>query len=165
MSFLETVSANRGLTLLVLGPLLLVILLATFSRVKKVSPVAWGWFGQVNSTRGVAIQGFDPVAYQAGRAAAGNAEWSTHFQGSRWHFSSPENLELFKKAPDRYAPQFGGFCAFAVSKGLTADSNPEVFAVEGGKTYLFDSEGVKADWSAGLGSGILAESRDKWSRR
>ena len=98
---------------------------------------AWGEEGPVYAPDGVAIHGYDPVAYFTEEAAvpgdpANAYEWS----GATWHFASRENLELFAQEPEKYAPQYGGYCAWAVSRGSTARIDPEQFVVEDGRLFL-----------------------------
>jgi len=159
-----TPTAGRVLILTSLTLLFLASLLLVFARVKQVSPISWGWFGQVYSTRDVAIQGFDPVAYSSGSAERGDERWSLEWNGATWHFANQENLRRFQGEPERFAPQFGGFCAFAVSKGFTAESNPSVFVVEEGETYLFNSDKVRDQWLAQATPALIDESRSRWSR-
>ena len=136
-----------------------------FVGTNKVSPVSWGWFGAVNQSKGIALDGFDPVSYHQGSTPArGSAEWSWNWRGVEWRFLSAANLSDFKSAPERYAPQFGGFCAFAVSKGFTAHADPEAWLVEDGKLYVFASEGVKTKWGENLGESVAVSERS-WARR
>ena len=69
-------------------------------------------------------------------------EW----MGAKWQFSSPESRDLFKANPAQYAPQFGGYCAWAVSHGYTADIDPEAWKIVNGKLYLNYSKSVQKKW-------------------
>ena len=114
------------------------------------------WFGinrtesfkQINTTaENVAVRGFDTVAYfKAQNAVAGDPKFSYLWNGAKWYFSSAENMEKFKAAPETYAPQFGGYCSFAVSKGYTADGDPQAWKIVGGKLYLNYNLQVKEKW-------------------
>jgi YHS domain-containing protein len=84
----------------------------------------------------------DPVYQQAG-PVKGSAQFSYEWQGATWLFSSAENRDRFNAEPDRYAPQYGGFCAYAVSKGRTASIDPEAWKIVDGKLYLNYSKGVQ----------------------
>ena len=92
----------------------------------------------------------DVVAYfslGAGEdSVAGKEEFSYPWEGFTWQFSSQENLDLFKAAPEKYIPQFGGYCAFAVSKGYTATIDPDAWTVHDGKLYVNYSKGVRTTW-------------------
>ena len=96
---------------------------------------------------GAAIRGYDPVAYfTENKAVKGNKEFSYEYKGANWIFSSQENLDTFTLAPEKYAPQYGGYCAYAVSNGSTASSKPEFFTIHEGKLYLNFSKTVYKKW-------------------
>ena len=96
-----------------------------------------------------AIKGFDTVAYfTQGKAIAGNEEYSTKYKETTWLFSSQENLDLFLADPEKYTPQYGGYCAYAVSQNSTASIKPELFTIVDGKLYLNYNEGVNEKWRA-----------------
>jgi YHS domain-containing protein len=103
---------------------------------------------QVNADAdGVAIKGYDPVAYFTLEAPAkGTHEFQLEWHGARWRFSSREHLELFRETPGKYAPQYGGYCAYAVSQGSTADIDPEAWAIVDGKLYLNLNKDVQTLW-------------------
>ena len=86
---------------------------------------------------GVAIQGYDPVAYfSEGHPVQGTEEHAFEWEDSRWLFSTPEHKDAFAREPRRYAPRYGGFCAGAMSRGFRAQIDPEAFAIIDGKLYL-----------------------------
>ena len=104
---------------------------------------------------GVALNGFDAVAYFAvENAVQGNNTYTFAWNGAKWLFSSAENLERFKQNPEAYAPQFGGYCSFAVSKGYTADGDPKAWKIVDGKLYLNYSPEVKEMWEKNEGPNI-----------
>ncbi|WP_090147718.1 YHS domain-containing (seleno)protein [Dyadobacter soli] len=88
---------------------------------------------------GLAIQGYDPVAYfNVHKAMGGKKEFSATYEGVTYHFVSKQNKEEFTRNPARYEPQFGGWCAFAMGKkGEKVAVDPETFKVLDGKLYLF----------------------------
>ncbi len=88
---------------------------------------------------GIAIQGYDPVAYfTANRAMKGDTTFTTNFEGAIYCFANAENKIMFLKSPDKYAPTYGGWCAYAMGEtGKKIDINPETFKVFDGKLYLF----------------------------
>ncbi|MFZ5618457.1 MAG: YHS domain-containing (seleno)protein [Pseudomonadota bacterium] len=95
----------------------------------------------------LAVDGYDPVAYfEEGAPVKGSKDYSYDYNGATWRFSSQENLETFKADPAAYAPQYGGYCAWAVSQGYTAPGNPDNWSVRGGKLYLNYNDKVQADW-------------------
>ena len=96
---------------------------------------------------GLAVRGYDAVAYfTVQNAVEGNPQFAYAWNGAKWLFSSAENLEKFKSNPTAYAPQFGGYCAYAVSHGHTADGDPQAWKVVNGKLYLNYSPEVKQMW-------------------
>ncbi len=107
--------------------------------------------GEVNQTflGGVAIKGYDPVAYfEEGRAVEGSSSFSHDWNGAEWRFASAANRDLFAADPDRYKPQYGGYCAWAVAQGYTADIDPEAFDIHDGKLYLNFNKSVQRRWRA-----------------
>lgn len=90
------------------------------------------------SLSGEAIEGYDPVAYFAGGVPqAGARAFLYEWKGAVWRFASAKDRDLFKENPERYVPAFGGYCAYAMSKGVKADIHPYAFAILAGKLYLF----------------------------
>jgi len=84
----------------------------------------------INNDKGVAVQGYDVVAYFTDKAAVkGSARFVHTWNGVEWRFASPEHRDAFEKDPARYAPAFGGYCAYGVSRGYAVDIDPEAFAV------------------------------------
>mgnify|MGYP001472886927 CR=1 FL=1 len=106
-------------------------------------PVNKSWFG------GVAIKGYDPVAYFTDRKPAkGQKKFSMKWQGATWLFASEEHLKLFKAKPEAYAPRYGGYCAWAVSQGNTAGIDPNAWDIVDGKLYLNYNLKVQQKWQA-----------------
>lgn len=104
--------------------------------------------GQVNADGdGVAIRGYDPVAYfTVGEPVEGSADYTATHDGATWRFSSAGNRDAFVADPEKYAPQYGGYCAYAVAHGATAPIDPQAFSVLDGKLYLNYSDHVRAQW-------------------
>lgn len=99
------------------------------------------------SSDGLALRGFDAVAYFAvDSAVKGNAKYEYAWNGAKWLFSTEENMKKFQANPEAYAPQFGGYCSFAVSEGYTADGDPEAWKVVDGKLYLNYNKQVREKW-------------------
>ena len=144
----------------------LIIAVVAFMTVKKVSPVGWGWWGNTNTSSGVALHGHDPVGYfEQGSAVMGSNEHTFEWRDAVWQFSSARNRQQFAENPENFAPQFGSFCSFAVSKGFTADIVPDAWHIEDGKLYVFADKNVRDEWVAALPDGSLQQSRDKWAKR
>lgn len=96
---------------------------------------------------GVAVNGADVVAYfTEGRPVDGNPAFSVQHDGATWQFASAANRDLFAADPARYAPQYGGYCAYAVSYGSTATTVPEAWKIVDDKLYLNYSTGVRTKW-------------------
>jgi YHS domain-containing protein len=107
--------------------------------------------------KGVAIRGYDPVAYfTQGTPAQGKAEFTHTYMGAIFRFASAENRDRFAAEPATFAPQFGGYCARAVGTGYTAPSDPNAWKIEGGKLYLNYSNGIQKKWSARMAELISA---------
>jgi YHS domain-containing protein len=86
----------------------------------------------------LAIRGYDPVAYFTdGKPTRGTSELAYEWDGLVYHFSRADHRELFKVDPARYAPQFGSFCAMALSKGELVEADPENWLISEGKLYVF----------------------------
>ena len=122
------------------------------------SVVNTGYFG------GIAIMGYDPVAYfTEGRALKGSPEFSHEWLGETWHFASVEHRDAFAADPIRYAPQYGGYCALGVVYDETsANLDPEVWRIVDGKLYLFfGNEGLEENWDADPRA-VVAKADAKW---
>lgn len=105
------------------------------------------WASDIYTRDGVAIAGADPVAYfEAGEAVAGEAEHSLTWQGVTWHFASDAHRAAFQADPERYAPAFGGYCAYAVGNGYKAKIDPAAWSIVDGRLYLNYSRDVRAKW-------------------
>jgi YHS domain-containing protein len=102
----------------------------------------------INTTEdGVAIKGYDPVAYFTdGRPVPGVSSQQYQWQGATWLFASSEHLNMFQQDPIHYAPRYGGYCAYAVSQGTTADIDPQSWSIVAGKLYLNLNKEVRKLW-------------------
>lgn len=97
--------------------------------------------------KGVAVGGYDPVAYFAeGKPVPGKPEISLVHEGATWRFASPKNRDAFLAEPARYAPQYGGYCAWAVASGYTAKGDPQAWTIANGKLYLNYNKSVQKSW-------------------
>jgi YHS domain-containing protein len=106
---------------------------------------------------GVALGGFDPVAYfTLQNALQGNNQYTTEWSGSKWKFVSQANLDSFKLAPEKYAPQYGGFCAYGTSENHLSPTDPRAWTIVNGKLYLNYNMDVKKLWIKDTGSRIKA---------
>jgi len=110
-----------------------------------------------------AVSGYDPVAYfTEGKPVKGNKEFTFEYQEADWYFSSQENLQAFKENPEKYAPQYGGFCAWAVAaKHDRAPGDPEYWKIVEGKLYLNYDKSVQEEWQQDI-PGFIAEADRYW---
>jgi YHS domain-containing protein len=151
------------------------------SRLKKIhlSGLAVPWFvflllGIFNSSRayaadpvnkdsaGVALKGYDAVAYfNESTAIAGKKEFQHEWMGAKWQFSSAANRDLFAANPSKYAPQYGGYCAFGVSEGHKAPVDPAVWKIVDGKLYLNYNAEVGKIWGQNIPDRI-ARANKNW---
>ena len=127
--------------------LVLLILIAGFGGLRG---LAYGsTSAQVWSDRetGLAIAGYDPIAYFTdGRARLGSADYEFAWRGVTWRFANSGNMAVFKAHPTIYAPQFGGYDALGVARGVTGPGNPLIWIIENTKLYLFFSPDDKKAW-------------------
>ena len=104
-----------------------------------------------------AINGYDPVSYfTEGKPVKGIEQHSFIWNGATFRFSSAKNLELFSNDPSMYAPQYGGYCAYAVSKGATASTVPDAWTIVDDKLYLNYSLSVMRQWRSDIPENIAA---------
>lgn len=112
---------------------------------------------QVYANDGIAVDGSDVVAYFAlGGPVAGSAEFSHQWNGATWLFANQANLDTFAANPAAYAPQYGGYCAWAVSQNYIAPTTPEAWSVVDGKLYLNFSLGVRRRWERDIPARVKA---------
>lgn len=103
---------------------------------------------EIFATTAGAINGFDAVSYfTENKPVVGTKENSFVWKGETWYFSSMKNLEAFKSSPEKYAPQFGGFCAYGMSRGYKAKTDADAWTIVDGKLYLNYNVEVRKIWS------------------
>lgn len=113
---------------------------------------------------GLAVQGYDVVAYATnGAPTKGRPEFEHRWNGAVWRFASAANRDEFARDQQKYAPQFGGYCAWAVSRGYTADIDPEAWRIVDGKLYLNYSKRVQRMWEQDI-PGNIAKGEANWPR-
>lgn len=109
-----------------------------------------------------AVQGYDVVSYQTGkRPVRGNGHYVSTYKDATYQFSSNENLKKFEKNPGKYAPAYGGYCAFGVSVGKKFLGDPEVWRVVDGTLYLNLDTNIQADWVKDI-PGRIKSADAKW---
>ncbi len=111
----------------------------------------------------IAVSGYDTVSYFKGNGVPqkGSASYSVKHDGAIWHFANQANADAFKADPDAYAPQYGGHCAWAMSRGSLAPGDPTLYKIHGGKLYLNFNRNVQKTWLGDV-DGFIAKSDPAW---
>ena len=111
-----------------------------------------------------AVQGYDVVSYQTGkRPIRGNGNFVSTYKGATYQFSSKANLDMFEDNPGKYAPAYGGYCAFGVSVGKKFIGDPEVWRVVDGTLYLNLDTGIQSEWLKDV-PGRIKTADAKWQK-
>jgi YHS domain-containing protein len=111
-----------------------------------------------------AVGGYDPVAYfTQGKPVKGDGKFTVTCRGATWRFASADNLAKFKANPAAYAPQYGGYCAWAVAQGYTASGDPRNWKIVDGKLYLNYNDDIQARWEKNI-PGFIASANKNWPR-
>jgi YHS domain-containing protein len=120
----------------------LALTLAAFSSAAfSEDPIETGTFNNK------AIYGYDTVAYfTQGKPVKGEENITSEWRGATWHFSSAEHKTMFDTSPEKFAPQYGGYCSYAMSKGKFVGIDEDAFTIYQDKLYLNYSKGVREDW-------------------
>ena len=127
-------------------------------RAQATEPIQTGFFDDV------AVKGYDPVAYfKQGTPTKGSKSITHTWKGAEWRFSSAAHRDLFVADPEAYAPQFGGYCAWAVSQGYTASIDPKAWKIVDGKLYLNYSSKVQKKWEADI-PGFISSAEMHWPK-
>ena len=112
----------------------------------------------------LAIKGYDPVAYFTdGRAVKGKPEFRQAWQNHTYQFASAAHRDQFAADPERYAPQFGGFCALGIAKGEKASVDPEAWTIVNGKLYLNYDTKFRDEWRADE-TAYIAKAEENWKK-
>lgn len=115
------------------------LLLAPFAL--ALDPVFTPWYNNL------AIRGYDTVAYFTdSQAVEGSKDYEYEWKGATWRFINANNQKLFEENPEAYAPQYGGYCAYAVADNDTASVDPTQWAIIDGKLYLNYNRKIQEDW-------------------
>jgi YHS domain-containing protein len=115
----------------------------------------------VNTKDGFALKGYDPIAYfTVGQPTKGVDQYTYRWKGVTYRFTSAENLQRFKADPEKYLPQYGGYCAYAMSLDRIADIDPYRWAIVGGKLYLNNGFIAQDLWSLNKSGNITSADRN-----
>ena len=122
--------------------LLLTPIAVCFSQLASAAdPVNTTWIGNL------AVEGYDTVAYFTdGDAVKGSKEYQIEWMDANWRFATEEHMHMFLANPEKYAPQYGGYCAYAVSNDGLADIDPEQFHIHDDKLYLNYNAKIQQEW-------------------
>lgn len=103
---------------------------------------------QIFSKNNIAVNGYDVVAYfTESKPVKGNEDYSVTWKENKWFFSTKEHAALFKANPEKYAPQYGGYCAYGSSRGYKAKTEPDAWSIINGKLYLNYNLQVREVWN------------------
>lgn len=118
--------------------------------------------GEVFEKDGVALRGYDPVAYfTAHRPVPGSAQFQAEYLGATFRFASQANRDAFVADPARYAPQYGGFCAYGMTNGYKATTDPAAFRIVDGRLYLNYNREVQKRWATDI-PGYIVKADGHW---
>ena len=132
------------------------------------SVIFFGAFGTVQSAHAakapvytswqnnIAVGGYDSVSFFSGVPLEGDKAYSYEYMGAIWRFSTRGNLKLFKTNPKAFAPQYGGYCAWALAEGKLAKGSPKYWRVEDGKLYLNFNGRIQGRWESDIPGFITA---------
>ncbi len=110
----------------------------------------------------LAVSGYDTVAYfTQGEAVKGDEQFSTEWRGAEWRFSSADHLAAFKESPEDYAPQYGGYCAYAAASNRAVRTDPQAWKIHNGKLYLNFNKRVQKDWLQDI-DGYITKADKNW---
>jgi len=139
-----------------------VIIVISFLLISYATPLAKNT-SEAKSYR-VAIKGYDTVAYfTENRAIKGITDYSYIWNEANWHFSTPDNRDLFAQNPERYAPQFGGHCANGMSKGKVVAADPEQWTIVDGKLYMNYNRNARDAWRINKTT-MIEEAEKNWAK-
>lgn len=130
--------------------------LGLFAAAPFVAGPAWAGSPDVFAVNGLAIRGYDPVAYfTTAGPVIGDPAHTIMWRGAIWRFSTSDTMMAFEMNPTAYAPEYGGYCAFAMARGAIATTVPEAWTIHQGRLYLNYSLNVRATWAADIPGNIV----------
>ena len=116
------------------------------------------------TTTGLALRGVDPVSYfKAGEPQDGDISITAQHNGATYRFTSEANRDAFQQNPTKYAPQYGGFCAFGTAMGVKVDGDPDLWKIVDGKLYLNLSQDIQNRWNKDV-PGFITTANGNWSK-
>ena len=128
------------------------------------SPPARADDAAVLSAKRVALRGYDPVSYfTSGQPEKGSADFASTFGDATYYFRNLEHLTMFNRAPDRYAPQYAGFCAGAIGVGVKVEADPNAWTISDGKLFVFFAK-VDVPQSRDELTDVVAKADARWRK-
>ncbi|MEM7562948.1 MAG: YHS domain-containing (seleno)protein [Pseudomonadota bacterium] len=142
---------------------LLALFIGTASAAEPINTLdrsgLWGY-----KESGVAVRGYDTVAYfTVGKPTEGKEQFETEWKGAKWRFASQQNLDLFKGDPEKYAPQYGGYCAYGVAVGNLVKIEVDLWDIVDDKLYLNYDKKLQGKWRKDI-SGYIGKADEKFER-
>lgn len=133
-------------------------MIAAATMASAAPPINTGCFSDLT------LKGYDPVAYFTdGKPVEGSKDYTFKWNGATWQFASAAHRDLFAKEPAKYAPQYGGYCAWAMIRGDKADINPSCWKIVNGKLYLNYSTETQTEWSQSIPDNI-SKANSQWQQ-
>jgi YHS domain-containing protein len=133
-----------------------------FAAAALFAPAAAADKAPVFADRDGAIRGYDPVAYFTQRAPVkGSREFRHEWRGATWHFASAANRDRFAAEPEKYAPQYGGYCAYGVALGSAPPIDPAAWSIVDGRLYLNFNLPTRAAWEKDI-PGYIRKADANW---
>lgn len=134
----------------------------TFGLVLSLTGSVFAQKSEIFKTSDGAIRGYDAVAYfKDSKAVKGDPKFSYSWRGANWLFANQQDLDLFKATPDKYAPQYGGYCAYGTADGHKASIDPQAWTIVNNKLYLNYSMDVKSEWNKDQ-AGYIMKADKNW---
>jgi len=150
-------------TMIDAGRLLALLAFATMIAVAAPRAAEDGAKPAVFQTEGVAIRGYDPVAYFVeGKPVEGSADYTADYEGATWHFASAANRDLFAADPAKYAPAYGGYCAYGMAQGGKVPIDPNSWKIVDEVLYLNVNPKIQGWWEADI-PGFIAKADEQWT--
>lgn len=133
--------ANKTMQLKLIGLMSFILLLSSGQILAEDPPIYTGFFSDK------AVSGYDTVAYfSENKPVKGKKKYTYKYMDANWYFKNQENLDMFKANPTKYAPQYGGYCAWSVSEGNNASGDPKQWTIVNDKLYLNYDQEIKERW-------------------
>ncbi|MFY0626231.1 MAG: YHS domain protein [Reichenbachiella sp.] len=154
----------KVLRIIGLVAVLLALTVFIYAKLNHVNPLGMVDKSTYNSYSGIAIKGYDPVSYFMEVPTKGTETFTTEWKGVQWNFASLDNKELFLSNPEKYAPQFGGYCSFAVTTGFSATIDPAAYLIKDEKLYFFNGEDLRINFMIDTEKSINT-AHSKWNEK